>query len=335
MWVLKEDGDMSPLLNIDQAVARLRQGQVVAIPTETVYGLAAAITSEEALRTVFQVKKRPFFDPLIVHIASVDQAPALTVNWDELSQALAAKFWPGPLTLVVPKSSRVPDIITAGLQSVAIRCPAHPVAREIISKLGTPLAAPSANLFGKTSPTTAQHVLDEFEGRVPVVDGGPCEVGLESTVVQCDWTGEQGKIRILRPGGVRAAQLQDFIREWNRPVHLSRAESKASPGHTEHHYQPEKPLVWLELKNMEPAANREQVLKTAARRLGFEISADQAAELVLPTEVTLASRTLYSQLRQLASSPAQLIYFIPRPEQASEEWEAVMDRLRRAASLRL
>ena len=232
------------LITPEQAVAALRSGETVAIPTETVYGLAAVITSETALKKIFEVKRRPFFDPLIVHVESAQQAKTLTIEWPEIADALTKHFWPGPLTLVLKKNSLISDLITSGLDRVGLRCPRHPVALEILKKLKIPLAAPSANLFGRTSPTNAQHVESEFSGRVAVVDGGASEVGIESTVLLIDGS----EIAILRSGHVLASDIEKYLHKasvqfiWKKQI--SRSES---PGHMKHHYMPAKPLFWVEV----------------------------------------------------------------------------------------
>jgi L-threonylcarbamoyladenylate synthase len=167
---------------ISVAVEKLINGEVVGIPTETVYGLGAVISKSDAIKKIFTTKERPFFDPLIVHVSGVEQAKELSLDWSAAADILAQEFWPGPLTLVLPKKN-VSDLITSGLQTVGVRCPDHKIALEIIEKVGEPIAAPSANRFGKTSPTCKKHVLEEFNDAVFVVDGGDCSVGIESTII--------------------------------------------------------------------------------------------------------------------------------------------------------
>lgn len=181
-----------------EAILLLRSGFVVAIPTETVYGLAASLWLPSAIKKIFEVKNRPLFDPLIVHIPKdYSLWSSLVQGIPSLAQALADAFWPGPLTLVLPKSSQVDPIVTAHQETVAIRCPNHPVTLEILEKVG-PLCAPSANPFGKTSPVKAQHVLEYFQSKIPVVDGGQCQLGIESTIL---WVASDGyHISILRKG---------------------------------------------------------------------------------------------------------------------------------------
>jgi len=191
-----------------RAAELLRAGQLVAIPTETVYGLAANALDEAAVRRIFAAKGRPYSSPLIVHVADLAMARDMAREWPPEAEKLAERFWPGPLTIIVPKSDRVPDIVTAGLPSVALRMPAHPVALAVIRAAGVPLAAPSANRFTQLSPTTAQHVRDALGDAVDLVlDGGPCTVGIESTVISLT-----GPIpRILRPGMISQTQIEDVI----------------------------------------------------------------------------------------------------------------------------
>jgi L-threonylcarbamoyladenylate synthase len=220
--------------NTQAAADLLRKGEVVAIPTETVYGLAANAYNEAAVLKIFQAKQRPAFDPLIVHVHSLDQVKEV-VSFSELkrkdtrkeAEALMAKFWPGPLTLVLPKSDRVPDLVTSGLDTVAVRMPAHPMALELLRSLDFPLAAPSANPFGYVSPTTAQHVADQLGEKIPyILDGGPCTVGVESTII--GWESDAEQWVLYRPGGTKriailgstgsiGTQALDVVREQPEP----------------------------------------------------------------------------------------------------------------------
>ncbi len=205
--------------NIQTAAELLRKGEVVAIPTETVYGLAANAYNEAAVLKIFQAKQRPAFDPLIVHVHSLEQVKEV-VSFSELTrkdmrkeaEALMVKFWPGPLTLVLPKSDRVPDLVTSGLDTVAVRMPAHPMALELLRSLDFPLAAPSANPFGYVSPTTAQHVADQLGDKIPyILDGGPCTVGVESSII--GWESEADQWVLYRPGGTPVAEIEAVMAE--------------------------------------------------------------------------------------------------------------------------
>ncbi|MEX0887295.1 MAG: L-threonylcarbamoyladenylate synthase, partial [Phycisphaeraceae bacterium] len=210
---------MIPVIDIDrvgEAAAALRAGRVVAFATETVYGLGANALDAGAVARVFELKGRPRFDPLIVHVADADAVRGLVTDFPEAARVLAAAFWPGPLTLVLPKQPTVPDLVTAGLGTVAVRVPAHPAAQALIREAGLPIAAPSANRFGGVSPTRAEHVRDEFAACGPaeiacIVDGGPCETGVESTVVSL--AGDEPVV--LRPGGVTQERIEAAL---GRPV---------------------------------------------------------------------------------------------------------------------
>src|SRR6266481_2522368 len=197
---------------IAYAVQLLRKGEVVALPTETVYGLAADALDPIAVAKIFEAKERPHFDPLIVHLPNrewLERVAHLISHAREMSFTLADKFWPGPFTMVLPKREIVPDIVTAGLDTVAVRISVHPVFSDIVGAFGKPLAAPSANRFGRVSPTTAQHVFDELERRIPlIIDAGQTEHGLESTII----TVQGGRTQILRPGPITTEQLSEFAR---------------------------------------------------------------------------------------------------------------------------
>ncbi|MCI8650638.1 MAG: threonylcarbamoyl-AMP synthase [Anaerotruncus sp.] len=227
-----------------QAAALLRAGKLVAIPTETVYGLAADALNPAAAAAIYAAKGRPSDNPLIVHVASVEEIPLLVRELPDALYRLAEAYWPGPMTVVLPKSERVPDETSGGLDTVAIRIPAHPVARELIRLAGTPLAAPSANLSGKPSPTCAQHCINDLSGRVDaILDGGPCGVGVESTVL----TLCTNPPRILRPGAVTLEMLRKVLAdiELDEAVftHLADDQKAASPGMKYKHYAPKAKVV--------------------------------------------------------------------------------------------
>lgn len=309
--------------DIDRAVFALKSGDVVGIPTETVYGLAASIESEEGLKKIFATKERPFFDPLIIHVSSFKQAQSLTRNWSPLADYLGRKFWPGPLTLILPKAEHVNSLITSGLDTVGVRMPAHDLALDLIKRLGTPVAAPSANKFSKTSPSRAEHVRQAFPD-VLTLDGGPCEVGVESTVIRVS----DELIEVLRPGAVTQEQLSDELKKWGQPVQVVRSISQASPGNLEHHYMPEIPLVLVNEKS-----TKEKWLKAAARELNATFK--NPVQLKLSNEVTLAARELYNQLREISENGADLIYVEKEISKSGGLWDAVWDRLTRAATLDL
>lgn len=232
-----------------EAAELLRAGKLVAFPTETVYGLGANALDSDAVSGIFLAKGRPQDNPLIVHISEYEMLERLTDRVPDSAAALARRFWPGPLTLVLRRRpGAVPDNVTAGLPSVAVRLPAHPIARRMIALAGVPVAAPSANVSGRPSPTLAKHVLDDLRGRVPlVVDGGACTFGVESTVVDVECPAAGGRPIVLRPGGVTLEQLREVVPEmsvYSRLVHGdAAAEKPATPGLKYRHYAPRAPVV--------------------------------------------------------------------------------------------
>ncbi len=312
---------------LQQAKKILLGGGVVGLPTETVYGLAASIQSEEGLRKIFAIKDRPFFDPLIVHIASANQRSQVARDWPPAAEALAKKFWPGPLTLVLPKNPSINSVITAGLDTVGVRMPAHPAARALISLMETPLAAPSANKFGKTSPTKAEHVRDSFrDENLFVIEGGPSEVGLESTVVRLSSSG--GPAEILRPGAITQRQIEDTLKAAGLDMPVVRAESSASPGHTPQHYMPDLPLVIIEAEGPRiPAEKQKKIFDD------FQLSSSaHGVELLLDTSPKLAARSLYSKMRECAEQNFDFIYVFRTKYRTGDLWDAIWDRVDRAAS---
>ncbi len=322
---------------IGEAVALLRAGQVVAIPTETVYGLAGLATSEDALERIFKAKDRPTFDPLIVHVSGIAQAEALagelTGAARDRARALAARFWPGPLTLVLPRGPDVPDLATSGLPTVALRCPRHDVALELVARAG-PLAAPSANRFGRISPTSAADVVEELSGRVAlVVDGGPCAVGVESSIVAID---EDGGLTLLRPGGVASSDLEAAA-----GAPLRRPEGGVlAPGMLPSHYAPRKRLVPLRARVADLEAPPPGELPARLGLLAFDDAAgERFARLcgravvarVLSPEPDEAARHLFAALRALDASDAELLFAEPVPV-LEGLGHAIADRLGRAAA---
>jgi len=231
--------------DIKDAAKRLKNGQIVAFPTETVYGLGANAFDLHAVARVFEAKQRPSFDPLIVHVADVDGVQAVTHGFCETARRLAEQFWPGPLTLVLPKTDAVPDLVTSGLPGVGIRIPQHPVAQLLLAEVGSPVAAPSANPFGGVSPTTAQHVMQGLNGRIDaILDGGPCAVGLESTVISL----MDEKPVVLRLGGLPLEAIEEVV----GPLALAVADpeqpdsAQPAPGMLSRHYAPETPVRIVE-----------------------------------------------------------------------------------------
>lgn len=325
------------------ATSHLQSGRCVAMPTETVYGLAARIDSETALQAVFRHKMRPSFDPLIVHVSNLDQVPSLVADWPPAAASLAKHFWPGALTLVVKKSATVSSIISSGLDTVGIRMPDHTMARQLIEAVGVPLAAPSANRFGRTSPTTADHVRGEFpeaiaSGEIFILDGGPCQLGVESTV--CRVAGNE--VSILRPGGVTEEDLRAHFaaspEAQLKQVRVTRdIGHHASPGHTEHHYETRKPLIvaWVTDPSNSPWMSVGDFIEVENRK----IAKNKILEVVLSANPALAARELYAKLRTADHDSNCEALLIQRniAVQNSESglWLAIDDRLTRAARRQL
>ena len=248
--------------SIRKAVEILKQGGLVAFPTETVYGLGAKALDDQAVRKIFAAKGRPADNPLIVHVAGADQIDLLVTAIPPSAEALMERFWPGPLTLVFKRSHRVPAVVSAGLETVAIRSPDHPVAQALIRGLGEPIAAPSANRSGRPSPTRAEHVLEELGGVVPIIlDGGPCKVGVESTVVDL----VSDPPRILRPGAVTAEALQEVIGDLIPFTPAKKIAESRSPGEKHRHYAPNLKMVLVPPQKWESALNR---WRRSGKRLG-------------------------------------------------------------------
>jgi L-threonylcarbamoyladenylate synthase len=286
---------------IEKAAALLRAGRLVAFPTETVYGLGANALDESAVRRIFEAKGRPYSSPLIVHVASIEMARELASEWPENAEKLAQHFWPGPLTIVVPKRSYVPDVVTAGLPSVGLRIPAHPMARALLEAAQIPIAAPSANRFTELSPTTAEHVRQGLSGPFVdlILDGGPCTVGIESTVVAL--TGPSP--RILRPGMIAQTQIEELIGR------VELAGGAESPGQHPRHYSPRTPIVLGE---------------TPQKGLGVRL--DGAA---MPGDAAAYAERLYRVLHELDQQGYDWISIELPPD--TPEWAGIRDRLTRAA----
>jgi L-threonylcarbamoyladenylate synthase len=301
-----------------EAAALLRQGRLVAFPTETVYGLGANALDAEAVARIYRAKGRPGYNPLIVHVADAMSARTVASTWSDRAQALADRFWPGPLTLVLPKLSVVPDAVTAGLPSVAVRVPAHPIAHALIEAAGIPIAAPSANRSMALSPTTAQHVADSLgDGVDLILDGGPTTVGIESTVV--DLTGDTP--RILRPGMISAPQLEAVIGRIGVESATSGNEARLSPGMLDKHYSPRARLVLAD------AADVERMVR------GFEkseaLSISSSAGVTMPSNPAAYAARLYDQLHALDARGVQVIVVERVPDDPA--WDGIRDRLERAA----
>jgi len=297
----------------------------VALPTETVYGLGADALNPQAVARIFEVKQRPFFDPLIVHVPDLEAARDLVTQVPEAAEELARRFWPGPLTLVLEKRSIVPDLVTAGLPTVAIRVPAHPVAQELLRAAGCPIAAPSANLFGRISPTTAEHVREQLGSLVDIiVDGGPCRVGVESTVLSL----VESPPVLLRHGGVPLEDLAAVVGRIEQPNTTDDAGPLPGPGMLTQHYAPRTPLRLV--TNWDDVAGDEGVGVLAFER--FERGGEFGrTEILSPTGgLAEAAANLFAAMRRLDSAGLRLILAQLAPDQGLGR--AINDRLQRAAA---
>jgi L-threonylcarbamoyladenylate synthase len=310
------------------AVEVLREGGLVALPTETVYGLGADAENELAVRRIFAVKGRPASHPLIVHIAAADQLDAWARAVPAEARALANAFWPGPLTLVLEKKPRVSHAVTGGQNTVALRVPAHPLAHQVLQAFGGGVAAPSANKFGKVSPTTAEHVREELGDDVDyVLDGGPCAVGVESTIVDLS----QGEAAVLRPGGLAIEEIQRVL---GKPVRVREGPAVRVPGQLPSHYAPRAGLVLVEPSDV---ASRAAELERDGRRVAVMAPGDLsipegATRFEVPADPEGFARELYRLLRQIDAAGFDVIVAAAPPE--SGLGVAVRDRLRRAAAPR-
>ena len=311
---------------IAEAVSLLSTGDVVAFPTETVYGLGADAGNPAAVAKIFALKGRPADHPLIVHVANFDAAAKWARELPHAAHALAQRFWPGPLTMILPKRSSVPAEVTGGQNSVGLRCPSHPVAQELLREFarvrGGAIAAPSANRFGHVSPTTAQHVRDEFGEGLHVLDGGACEVGLESTIVDLS----RGLPVLLRPGAISRAEIARALGEEprERDVHAPRA-----PGALAAHSAPRTPLVLVDAKAVDALARAGAETAVLAMRDPPE-GVEVAAWIVAAGDARTYGHDLYANLRRLDASGAKRIVVEAPPNDPA--WEAVIDRLQRAAA---
>lgn len=310
--------------DIEKAAALLREGKLVAIPTETVYGLAANALDTDAVLRIFEAKNRPHFDPLIVHGSSSDWLKANVAQSTTLADVLMKAFWPGPLTLVLPKKSEVPDMVTSGLDTVAVRVPSHPMTQSLLQQLDFPLAAPSANPFGYVSPTTAQHVQNQLGDKIDyILHGGPTTVGLESTIIGF----EEGLPIVYRLGGLSVDAIEEVIGKVE--VRLNQSSNPKAPGMLKSHYAPTKPLYLgnpsLLLKQLE------------GKRIGFlgfmtpfeELPSEHQLLLSAQGDLREAATNLFSHMRAFEAMPVEAIIAEELPDFGLGK--AINDRLRRAS----
>lgn len=311
---------------LEEAIYYLKAGQAVAIPTETVYGLAANALSETAVTEIFRIKNRPAFDPLIVHVASLNAAKAYVSHIPVVVERIYAHLGPGPITYILPKSDLIPALVTSGHSSVGIRIPDHPMTLALLAQLDFPLAAPSANPFGFTSPTTAQHVANQLGGEVAyILDGGACKVGLESTIL--DASGDQ--LKVLRLGGLSLEQLETAAGQPITEIQLSSSNPQA-PGMLIKHYNPGKKLIMGNFPAILTghAGAKTAILAFKNYQVGFPIA--QQYVLAPDGELSTAASRLFSGLRELAQLDVDLILAESLPEVGLGR--AINDRLRRASA---
>jgi L-threonylcarbamoyladenylate synthase len=314
--------------DLARATSLLRAGELVAIPTETVYGLGANARDPHAVAKIFAAKGRPADHPLIVHLPDASHMASWAIDIPAAAHALAAAFWPGPLTLILKRHASVPDAVTGGQDTVGLRVPNHPLALALLREFDGGIAAPSANRFGRISPTTAQHVRDEFDSRIPVLDGGACAVGIESTIIDLS----RGTPVILRPGQIGAAELVNVLGASVDDSHTQSSDTPRVSGSLDAHYAPRTPLRLVAAGDIAQA-------HTQARARGDRVallvrlstlSSDEFVNGInAPHDAPGYAHDLYANLRALDALACDLILVETPPNDAA--WEGVADRLRRAA----
>ncbi|MGA3269055.1 MAG: L-threonylcarbamoyladenylate synthase [Verrucomicrobiota bacterium] len=326
---------------VKRAAGLLRAGDVVALPTETVYGLAANALEAKAVAGIFQIKGRPANNPIIVHVASLEMARRCCRQWPAPAEKLAQAFWPGPLTLVLPRARTIPDVVTASGDTVGVRWPSHPFIQAVIRQCGFPLAAPSANVSSRLSPTTAEHVRAQLGGKIPlIVDGGQSQVGIESTVLDLTplLRADAGPVRILRPGMIHDESLAAVIGQVRSSEFRARSPMAAlpAPGLLKKHYAPKAKLLVLRW-----AGESDLLSQLAARRwppaechviahTNIPPAKNFAGLSVMPHDAGAFARALYAELHRCDEAGAAAIVVEAPPE--TPEWSGIADRLRRAAA---
>lgn len=317
---------------VKRAVELLRAGEVVALPTETVYGLAANALDSKAVSRIYEIKGRPAHNPIIVHVASAEMAKRCVAEWPPVADKLAKAFWPGPLTMVLPRAKEIPDIVTAGGETVGVRWPSHPFIQEVIRACDFPLAAPSANLSNQVSPTNAEHVARQLEGKIPlIVDGGQAQVGIESTVV--DLTEEP--TRLLRPGMIHERALMAVTGDLTLGFGDSEEVLK-SPGQLAKHYAPKAKLMVLTWQNEADLNAQLAALKPkfpephVIAHTHIPTQSGFGSVSVIPHDAEAFARALYAELHRCDELGARLIVVESPPD--TSEWRAIADRLKRASA---
>jgi L-threonylcarbamoyladenylate synthase len=317
---------------VTRAVELLRAGEVVALPTETVYGLAANALDAKAVARIYEIKGRPAHNPIIVHVASAEMAKRCVTQWPPVADKLAKAFWPGPLTMVLPRAKEVPDNVTAGGETVGVRWPSHPFIQEVIRACDFPLAAPSANLSNQISPTNANHVAKQLDGKIPlIVDGGQAQVGIESTVL--DLTAKPP--RLLRPGMIHEQALLAVTEQLTLGIG-DHEEILKSPGQLQKHYAPKAKLIILKWQNEADLNAQLSTFKSQPSRLHVIAHTQIPSQTgfgrvsVVPHDAEAFARALYAELHQCDELGAELIVVEAPPE--TSEWRAIADRLKRASA---
>jgi len=313
--------------DILQAKNHLNAGELVAIPTETVYGLAGNALNSIAVASIFETKNRPSFDPLIIHVSSIDAAKKYVLDFPEILQKLAINLWPGPLTLLLPRKPIVPDLVTSGLERVALRVPDHPLTRELLERLDYPLAAPSANPFGYISPTTPHHVDAQLGNKIPyILDGGACRVGIESTIVGI----ENDEVVIYRLGGAEIQEIENIVGKVLIKSHST--SNPQAPGLLESHYAPRKPFLLCTLNEIIPewlAKNKNFAVLSLSSHFP-ELSESQQIRLSPSGNLREAAANLFAAMRKLDEGEAEIILSELMPDVGLGK--SINDRLKRAAA---
>jgi len=310
--------------NINKAVQFLDAGEVVAIPTETVYGLAGNAFDSSAVAKIFEAKNRPYFDPLIVHTFELNQVYQLVTEIPESLLKLADKFWPGPLTLLLQKKEIIPDIVTSGLPQVGIRIPHQSLTLELLKQLKFPLAAPSANPFGYVSPTSAQHVFDQLQGKIPyILDGGNCKVGLESTIVGI----EKGKVNIFRIGGLSIESIEAVIGKVK--ININQGDNPAAPGMLSSHYATNKPIIIGSIDENLEKYKTSKIGIISFKNNYSNIASKYCYTLSVKGNVNEAAQQLFAAMRKLDNSDVDIILSEVFPDEGLGR--AINDRLQRAS----
>src|SRR3989338_2945566 len=312
---------MNTIANIDEAVQLLKSGDVVAIPTETVYGLAADASNPNAVLKIFELKKRPKNHPLIVHIANADQIKYWAAHIPNTAYQLTNIFWPGPLTIVLKKASQIDSTVTGGQDTIALRSPIHPITQKILKKFKGGLAAPSANRFGTISPTTAQHVHTTFGDKLPIVDGGACSVGIESTIIDLS----SNKPQILRPGMITAEQIRTVLKQDIQLVH--KASASRTHGMLASHYAPKTPTILVTSEKLLDIIRHKTCVVFAQQPQPK--NTDHCHWIQMPEHATAYAQTLYHQMH--AADALRYDYIIIEDVPNSPDWTAIHDRLQKAA----